>query len=67
MYKLIKCIWNIKCVFIFSKDGILLNICKILIIIRDKNVLIFIKYNMYGDFFKKIGCWIIKIDLFFEF
>lgn len=53
--------------FIFIKDGILLNICKILIIIRDKNVLIFIKYNMYGDFFKKIGCWIIKIDLFFEF
>lgn len=53
MYKLIECIWNIKCVFIFSKDGILLNICKILIIIRDKNVLIFIKYNMYGDFLKK--------------
>lgn len=45
-----------KNVFIFIKDGILLNICKILIIIRDKNVLIFIKYNMYGDFFKKIGC-----------
>lgn len=53
MHKLTKCTWNIKCVFIPSKDGTSPNICKISIIIRDKNASIFTKYNMYGDFLKK--------------
>lgn len=55
-----------KNVFIPIKDGTSPNICKISIIIRDKNASIFTKYNMHGDFFKKIGCWIIKIDPLFE-
>lgn len=40
-----------KNVFIPIKDGTSPNICK-----RDKNASIFTKYNMHGDFFKKIGC-----------
>lgn len=42
-----------KNVFIPIKDGTSPNICKISIIIRDKNASIFTKYNMHGDFFKK--------------
>lgn len=55
-----------KNVFIPIKDGTSPNICKKSIIIRDKNASIFTKYNMHGDFLKKIGCWIIKIDPLFE-
>lgn len=42
-----------KNVFIPIKDGTSPNICKISIIIRDKNASIFTKYNMHGDFLKK--------------
>lgn len=35
------------------KDGTSTNTCKISITVRDKNVSIFTKYDMHGDFFKK--------------
>lgn len=53
--------------FIPIKDGMSPNICKISIIIRDKNASIFSQsITCIGISLKNIGYWIIKIDLLFE-